>query len=341
MQMLNSSSSPNEHPMEKVIRWGVPLGLIGLGVMFINPIIGFMTKTFNGLTGLFSSVIGAAATGAAALVVLLAVGLPILWVIQHPDFVSMWWKAVSRKILEGFVKLDPLSFMDAFVDKLTEKLKNLRIVKTILEGKKLKLERKIQQLMKAVDGNMKRAQAAQAQGKKDMAVMLSRKAAGDAESVKLYKPMYDRMVKYLTFFEKLDENWSLSIEGTKYEVERKREEYEVIKEMHKGLSAAEIFTNTDNEQVQIFQMSVKALEESVTQKIAYIDDFEKRSKSMMEGIDIDKQMMNDEGLRMLEQYEANGGAIFFDTQKTVDGKVTIVATTPIQKNTSAFAKLLK
>lgn len=334
--MLNS---PNEHPTEKVIRWIIPIGLVGAGLLFFNKIAGFLTGTFHKMTDLFTSVIGAAGAFAAMVVVVLAVGLPILYVIQHPDLVSMWWKGICRKITAGFVKLDPLSFMDAFVEKLVEKLANLRRVKTILEGKKVKLERKINDLIKAIDANMKRANAAQAQGKMDIASMLARKAAGDTESVKLYKPMYERMEKYLKLFEKLDENWSLSIEGTKYEVERKREEFEIIKEMHKGLSAAEIFTNSDNEQVQIFQMSVKALEESVTQKIAYIDDFEKRSKSMMDGIDIDKQMMNDEGLRMLEEYQQNGNQIFFDTQKTVDGKVTIVSSAPLKK--SNFEKLLK
>jgi len=334
--MLNS---PNEHPSEKFVRWIIPIGAIGAGLLFFNKIAGFLTGTFDKLTDLFTSIMGAAASMAAAFVVVLVVGLPILYVIQHPDLVSMWWKGVCRKITSAFIKLDPLSFMDAFVEKLVEKLSNLRRVKTILEGKKVKLERKIHLLMEQVDQNMKRASAAQQQGKKDVATMLARKAQGDTESIKLYKPMYDRMVKYLTLFEKLDENWSLSIEGTKYEVERKREEFEIIKEMHKGLSAAEIFTNTDNEQVQIFQMSVKALEESVTQKIAYIDDFEKRSKSMMDGIDIDKQMMDDEGLRMLEEYQQNGNQIFFDTKRTEDGRVTILTPT-ISKNTS-FDKFLR
>src|SRR5882757_3168169 len=185
MQMLNSPSSSNESAAEKAFRWGVPIALVGAGLIFINPILGFFTKTFHNLTSFFSSFIGAAATGAAALLVLLVIGLPLLWVAQHPDFVAMWWKAVSKKITMGFIKLDPLSFMDAFIEKLIEKRTNLQKVKVLLEGKKLKLERKIDALVKTVDENMKRASAAQKQNKRDIAIMLSNKAAGDTESVKV------------------------------------------------------------------------------------------------------------------------------------------------------------
>lgn len=337
--MLNSSS-PNEHPAEKVVRWAVPIGLIGLGLMFFNKIAGFLIGTFDKMTDLFTSVIGAAGAAAAMLVVVLAVGLPILYVIQNPGFVAMWWKGISRKITAWFIKLDPLTFMDSFVEKLVEKRANVMKVKVMLEGKKVKLERRINELAKAVEKNMATANAAQKQGKGDMASMLARKGKVDADSIKMFKPMYERMVRYITFFDKLIENWGITIEGTKYEIDQKRTEYEMIKEMHKGLSAAEIFANSDNEQVQVFQTALKALEESVTQKIAYIDDFEKRSKSLMDGVDIEKQMMTDEGLKMLEEYQANNNSIFFETQRTVDGNVTVLSSTPVVPR-SNFAKLLK
>lgn len=324
--MLNSNNF--EHGSEKYVRWIIPIGLVGLGVMFFNKIAGFLTTTFNSMTDLFTSVIGAAGSFAAMVVVVLAVGLPILYVLQNPAVVSMWWRGICRKITGAFIKLDPLSFMDSFVEKLIEKRGNLQRVKTMLEGKKIKLERKINELMKAVDRNMKEAVAAKNLGKNDHAAMLSRKAKIDTESVRMFQPMLDRMNKYITWFDKLVENWGIQIEGTKYEIDQKRIEYEMIKEMHKGLSAAEIFANSDNEQVQIFQMSVKALEESVTQKIAYIDDFEKRSKSMMDGIDIERQMMTDDGLRMLEEFERNGETVFFQNTRTVDGEVTVLSSTP-------------
>lgn len=323
----------NEHPMEKIVRWGVPLGLIGLGVLFFNKIAPIFIKFFDNLTGLITSI------GAAA-VMFLIVGLPILYIVQNPDFVSMWWRGVSRKITTAFIKLDPLSFMDAFIDKLVQKQIGLQNVKKILEGKKLKLERKIVQLGKDIDDNMKKAKAAKSIGKTDYAIMLSNKAAGDNETLVVYKPMYERMVKYLTFFNKLDESLTINIEGTRHKVERKREEFETIKEMHKGLSAAEIFTNSQSKEVVTFQTALAALEEDVTQKIAYIDDFEKKSKGLMDGADIEKQMQDESGLRMLEQYEENGGFLLNNLTKTIDIEYETILANSTKKTSSEFSNLL-
>lgn len=336
MQMLGSS---NDHPSEKYVRWIIPIGLVGLGIFFFNAIAGFLTNAFNSLTSLLTSIMGAAAAFAATTIVVLIVGLPILYVMQNPKLVAMAWKGFCRKITSAFIKLDPLSFMDAFVQTLIEKRAGVHKVKVMLEGKKVKLERKLNELTNNVENNMAKASAAQKIGKKDIAAMLSRKGKVDAESIKMFQPMYERMVKYITFFDKLIENWGITIEGTKYEIDQKRTEYEMIKEMHKGLSAAEIFTNSDSEEVQTFQLAIRALEENVTQKIAFIDDFEKRSKSIMDGVDIEKQMMTDEGLLMLEEYERNGGTIFFENTKTIDGHVTVISSTPA-KGTS-FEKLLR
>lgn len=297
MQMLNS---PNEHPAEKYVRWIIPAILVGVGVLFFNKIAATLIHFFDNIASLMGSI-------AAAGLMTLVVGLPILYVIQNPAFVATFWKAISKKITGFFVKLDPLSFMDAFIDKLKEKRANLQRVKVKIE----------------------------------VAAMLSRKATGDGESIKLYKPLYDRMVKYLTFFEKLDGTLATTIEGTEYEVARKREEYLTIKDAYKGLSDAEIFINSDNEDAKVFQMSLAALEENVTQKIAYIDDFEKRSKGMLDDMDVEKQMMNDEGLRLLEEFEQNGGSFFNGSQRTIDGQAILISSTPLVKpEQKEFSKLL-
>lgn len=330
MQMLNS---PNEHPAEKYVRWIIPALLVGAGIMFFNKIAGTLIHFFDNIASLMGSV-------AAAGVMTLVVGLPILYVIQNPALVSTFWRAISRKITAWFVKLDPLSFMDAFIEKLKEKRANLQRVKVKIEGRKVKLERKIQDLNKAMQFNMKKASAAKTVGNIEVASMLSRKASGDGESIKLYRPLYERMEKYLTFFEKLDNTLATTIEGTEYEVARKREEYLTIKDAYKGLSDAEIFINSDNEDAKVFQMSLAALEENVTQKIAYIDDFEKRSKGMLDDMDVEKQMMNDEGLRLLEEFEQNGGSFFNGSQRTVDGQAILISSAPLKKETKEFSKLL-
>jgi hypothetical protein len=321
MQGLNSNT---EHPSEKYVRWIVPIVLIATGVLLFNKVAPTLIKFFDNVVSVMG---GLAAAGLATLVV----GLPLLYAYQNPQALSSWWIGTCRKITAAFVKMDPLAFMDAFIAKSIKTLAGLRRVKTILEGKKLKLERTLNELEKSLKTNLSRASAAKSQDKLDAASMLARKARADEESIKLYKPLYDKITKYLVYFDKFDESLANTIEGSKYEVEQKRTEFEMIKEMYKGLSAAEIFINSDNAEVQVFQMAIKALEEDVTHKMAYINDFEKRSKSLIDGIDINKQMMNDEGLKMLEEYD----------RKQVFGKVEVISSQPIRQGSESFAKLLR
>jgi hypothetical protein len=121
----------------------------------------------------------------------------------------------------------------------------------------------------------------------------------------MLEPMQQRADKSLKFLNSLAENWKFGIEKLEYQIAGKRAEYEIIKETTKGLKSAEDFINSDNEAAKLYGMSVKALEESVTQQIGYIDEFEKKSKGIMDNIAIEKQSIKDEGLAVLEEYMNN------------------------------------
>lgn len=316
---------------EKVVRWGIPIGIIAGVVYGFNTIAGSLIKFFNNLTSLVGSMWAAAA-------VTVPMVLLVLYILQNPELVAMTYKNICRHITRFFIKIDFLSYLDSYIETLVEKRKNLQTIKTAIEGKKVKLERQIEDLSTAINGNMKSAKAAKETGKLDQSSMFASMAASDKESVMLYKPIYDRMVKNINFLERLDENWGISITKLKHEVKRKRTEYETIREMYKGLSAAEMFASEDNKAAFVFKESLAALEESVTQKIAYIDDFEKRSKGVMDGIDIEKQIMNDDGLKLLEEYESNGG-LFLDAPDSNTGELKIIV--PATPRQSSFTKLLR
>ncbi len=330
MQGFNSPGK--DHPAEKVVRYLIPIGIIATVVLGFNKIAPTLISFFDNITNLVGSIFAAAIVGIPLIFI-------VLYVLQNPQFIAMTYKNICRKITSFFIKMDFLSYLDSYIDTLLEKRKNLQITKTNIEGKKVKLERQINDLVTAIDENMKKAQAAKRLNKLEQVELYAGMASSDKQSVELYKPIYDRMARNLDFLSKLDENWGISIIKLKHEVKRKRTEYETIREMHKGLSEAEMFANSDNEQARIFRESLDALEESVTQKIAAIDDFEKRSKGVMDGIDMEKQMANDEGLRMLEEYEHNGGLFLNVATNTVDGNAVVLSSTPLKNN--KFAQLLK
>lgn len=240
---------------------------------------------------------------------LLLYGVPLLlvglYIISNPLVIWGFFKTLSYKLTSFLVKMDPLSVMDRYVEYLKKKLANLGETINVLSGKKIKLDRKIEELNARIEENIKKGRAAKklnTESSIQQAALYGTKIQTDTGTLNMLQPMHERADKSLKFLNALSENWKFGIEKLEYQIEGKRAEYEIIKETTKGLKSAEDFINSDNEAAKLYGMSVKALEESVTQQIGYIDEFEKRSKGIMDNIEIEKQSIKDEGLAVIEQY---------------------------------------
>lgn len=251
---------------------------------------------------------------------LIALGAPLtfltLYVISNPFVVWSFFKGLMWKLTKWAVKQDPLSIMDRYVEYLEKKLRNLGSTITILSGKKSKLDRNVNELQGKIEDNLRLGNAAKMQNKSNEASVYGVRVQTDKSSLRTLMPLQQRADKSLEFLKALSENWQFSIEKLKYQIQGKRTEYEIIKETTKGLKNAEDMINSDNEAAKIYGLSLKELEESVTQKIGYIEEFERKSKGIMSSIGIEKQAMMDEGLAELEKYMSGGELLLPDYSKS-------------------------
>lgn len=291
MQTIGSRE-PKPHWMEKIIRLAIPAALIYGGIKLFNAFSPTLIEFFNNFWHVV--LIGAPA-------VFLS-----MYVLQNRTFLSMAYKTICRKITSFFIKMDPLSFMDRYVDLLRAKRKGLQASKLNLKASKTQLERDMAELKKNIDEKMRMSKTAKNMGDTGEASHQAGLAMTDKGSWDLYAPILHKMETNLIFLDKLDENWGRSIEKLSHTVEAKRKEFTTLKTMAKALNCAEEFAKGDTEANRIYKESVLALEEKVTQSLAYIEQFETDSKGVMKSIDIEKQMQSDEGLEMLAQYEKNG-----------------------------------
>lgn len=298
METLPSSSGGRSPLVEKIIKYGIPIG-IGIAIFWfwgtVSAFVAMATKN------LFNTIV----YGAPCVFVLGAFML-------YPKFWWMQYKNILHYMMSWFINMDPLSFMDRYVDILREKLANVNKTRIELKGRKVASERKIAQLTADIAANLKQGEAALKLGDKKTASLAGTRAAGMRESVKLYTPNYQKMVKSCEFLDALAENWDISITKLSEEVARKREEYEMLREQAKALNQAEEFIKGDTDAGRIYQESIKALEHNVTGYIAQIDDFETKSKDILAGIKVDNQMQHDDGLHMLDEYMKNGKLLLPD-----------------------------
>lgn len=292
MLKLNNSTGGKPHPAEYFIRLALTAGVIWGGIKLFNylsPTLITMFKNIYWLIGLGTPLAFAA-----------------FYIISNPTFVWMTVKNISRKITSFLVKLDFLSYMDRYVEILQNKKKNLDGIREKLSGKKKNLERFIEAKKDEIKKNLNLGAAAKRSGEQNQASMYGVKVAADEGTINALLPIYNRADRSLQFMDALSENWGYNIEKLAYQVDNKRKEYEIIKTTYGGLKQAESFINSNDESAKIFAMSLKALEDSITEKLGYIEQFEKDAKPILAGLRVEKQAMSDEGLAKLEEYMKDG-----------------------------------
>jgi hypothetical protein len=321
-----------DHPAEKVMRW-IPPAILGIiGMIYFNKVAPFLITTFDNVV----KVVGGlwAAAGAVFATVIIVHLLSKQW-----DVLSKLYRGFSKKLTRALLKIDPFAYIEGHIETLIIKRKNIQDSKRKIEGMKVSLERTIKEISESLDMNMKKASAAKGVGQTDKASMFASMGATDRDSIKVYQPYLTRVNNNIKLMEKIDESCEITITKLTHEVSRKRVEFKTISWVFDGITQAEGIINPDNEKARLFQESMAIIEETVTEKIAAIDDFEKRSKSFMDNVDIEKQMLNDEGLRLLEEYE-NDNALFKQIP-TVDGEAHVISSNIGGQKQSDFSKFLR
>lgn len=288
MANLQSSINDKTNGFQKVIAFGL-LAAVGYGVVkLLNNVLPSINELLSNIW------------------TLLMYGVPlaiiVLYVASNPMFIWGLFKTLSYKLTAFLVKMDPLSVMDRYVEYLRKKLTSLGETITVLRGKKNKLDREIATREANIRENTKLGKASIKVGDNKQAGLYGIKIQSDQSTVDNLKPLQIRAQKSLDFMVELEENWGYAIEKLEYQIAGKRSEYEIIKETTKGLKTADDLINSDNEAARLYGMSVKALEEQVTQQLGYIDEFERKSKDVMSSMKIEKQSNQDEGLAIIEEY---------------------------------------
>lgn len=280
------NKDPKSPFLEKALRLIIPAGLIWGGIKLWNYI---APSVLTAITNIWW---------------LIALGTPLAmlvgYVALNPKVCWMWYLGLCKKVTGWIIKMDPLSIMDGYLAILRRKYKNLQATMITLKGKQTELQRLIAAKKKDYKEFSDDAVSAQQIGEKTVAATKMNMAMACDTSVKLYQPILDKYNKNITFLDELSDNWGSSIETLAFNIQSKRDEYQTMKAMFRGLQSAEDFISADSAEAQAYGQSLKALEEDVCSKIAYIDDFEQKAKPIMSSIRVEKQTENNQAMAALE-----------------------------------------
>lgn len=282
---LPNSSEPNG--FQKILSVGLMGAVAFGGVMLFQAIAPF-------LIDLFQNIIMLALLGA-------IIGLPTLYLVFNPLVVWGFFKTLSMKLTAFLIKMDPLSVMDRYLDVLKENKANLERVEAVVSGKEIKISRKIKELNDGIADAKKYAQAALANQDEEQAGVYGSRYSALKESINMLTPMHNELKDNLNFLNKLSKNWGVAITKIGDQIAIKRDLYETLKETVGALRSTEDFINSDTEQGRLFGMSLKAFEDSVTSKMGYIAEFEKKANPILKKIELERTADSQQGLLELKQ----------------------------------------
>ena len=282
--------------------WQRPEGFTGM--LFMAAIvggIGFLLYTYGGaLASLIQTTIGLT-------VALVALGA-LLYVVFDPKMRNLVWymyKSVMRWITGIFVKIDPIGILKSYVDELQDNIVKMRKQIGGLRGQMRKLSTLMETNKEDINNNLKLAQAARDKGNNQQMMLSSRKAARLKDTNEKYQKLYNKMEVLYRILEKMHKNSEILLEDTKDQVKMKEQERKAIRTSHSAMKSAMSVISGNPDQRAMFEMAMEEIADDVANKVGEMERFMEMSSKVMDSVDLQNGIFEEDGLKMLEEWEKN------------------------------------
>lgn len=254
----------------------------------------------------FAHAIIAWAEDPAALAAMLALLGIVVYALLDPQTRNLLWyfyKSAMRWITGLFVRIDPISVLKDHIQHLEKNLialsgqigalrKQMRTLKGIMDANTADIEK-----------NMTIATEARRQNDDKNLTLATRKAGRLQEANAKYAELYRKMDHLYRVLRRMYEHSEIVIEDTRDQITLKEQEYQAIKASHSAMRSAQSILKGNPDQRALFDHALEQLAEEVSQKVGSLERFTDTTRHLMDSIDLQNGVFEDEGLRLLEQWE--------------------------------------
>ncbi len=310
--MANITPSPSGIPQPKSF-WQKPEGTTGM--LFMAGIIiggGYMLyKALPFLITLTSNILYLS-----AMLIALAA---LIYVVLDPRMRNLVWymyKSVMRWITGLFVTIDPIGILKSYVDSLSDNLAKMSKQIGNLQGQMRQLSTTMDQNSKDIDSSMKLADQARKQNNEPQVVLNTRKAARLQDSNEKYNVLYKKMELLKKVLSKMYENSEVLLEDTKDNVKVKEQERTAIRTSHSAMKSAMSILSGDPDKRVMFDMAMDSINTDVANKVGEMERFMEMSNNFMNSIDLQNGVWEEEGAKMLEDWDKNSSLILSEGRIT-------------------------
>ncbi|GAB4491801.1 MAG: hypothetical protein OHK0019_12560 [Saprospiraceae bacterium] len=286
--------------MENKSFWQRPEGITG--ALFL---VGLLVGGGILLNSLLPTLI-ALASNTLYLAGMLAALAAVIYIVLDPKMRSLVWylyKSVMRWITGIFVKIDPISILKTYIEDLEETLRKMSRQIGALRGQMRQLKSIMDTNAAEIQKNMTVAEQAKKKNDDKNMTLAARKAGRLQEANAKYDMLYNRMEVLYRILTKMYENSEIVLEDTKDQVTVKEQEYKAIHASHSAIRSAMSIISGNPDQRALFDQALEALADDVSNKVGEMERFMDTSKNLMASIDLQNGVFEEEGLRLLEQWE--------------------------------------
>lgn len=227
------------------------------------------------------------------------------------------WKSITRAIGYAIVNQDPIGVIETSIKIMQSRLNEMSASKAEVGGQLKGLTAKIKENATRAELDMKKALQAEKQGdiqgKTLMALeaqqlVLSNKSLSETKNkIELMYRVLDKMVSTVDF----------NIKKTSSELAIKKEERKAIMAAHAGMVKGWKVIGGSGPEAEMFNRAMESIAETANKQLAEIDDIMDLSQGIIKGVDLEKGVIQDDALKMLEQWEKDGSSALLGTDKAV------------------------
>jgi len=288
--------------------WRKPEGFTG--ALFLLGLVlgaGFLVTSF---LSFFFTQIG-------MIVGLLVLGLTIFMGIDSKSraLVSYMYQSSMRWITSLFIKIDPISVLKSYVDDLKSNLSKMNKQINRLRGQMHKLKEMILNNKKEIASNLDLASEAQKNKQKNVLILKSRKAGRLKESNVKLEDLHRKMEVIYRVLRKMYENSAILSEDIEDQVMLKEQERKALMAGHSAMKSAMTIIKGDKDKKAMFDMALEAVADDVSNKVGEMERFMEVSESFMQSVDLQNGIFEEEGLKMLEKWEAESDSLLLGGAK--------------------------
>ncbi len=284
--------------------WSRPEGITG--GLFLAGILGgsaYLLYRFG--TGLLALLTSSTPVMMATIIVLAG----LLYVLLDPRMRAGVWfmyKSLMRWITSWFIKIDPISILKSYVEDLEENLSNMKRQLNKLRSQMHVLGELIYNNKKAVEENLQIASKAKKAKDETQVILKTRKAGRLRDSNIRLEELYRKMDVLYRVLKKMYDNSYILKEDIADQVQMKEQERKAILASHSAMNSAMNIIKGDKDKLLAFDMALEAVADDVSHKVGEMERFMELSRTFMDSIDLQNGVFEEEGLRLLEQWEKEG-----------------------------------